>query len=281
MRSLLVPFAFAAGATLIGCGHPEDLGQQLSATGTVVASDGVTPLDRTEIDAYVIYFQVADGTEIARELTDDVQEPRGITTDVEGRFHIEATHLALSYDWEQDEWVCQDICTLWETSCEMVTEEVCVDVCEVVTYDECWDECWDECTTTCWDEVVCDDEGYCWTETICEDDCTTVCEPVCGTVTEEECYPECHDETYEVCEDVCVESVEECGWVTRTYTSYPEFSEIVGTRTEIVLRDDAGQTHVVPGETLEAGRAQRCDDGACEPLSVWLQRDRFVAPFGP
>lgn len=261
------------------CGRHDDAGQRLDATGIVVGADGVTPLGRADIDEYVLYFQVADGTEIERRFQQDVTEPNGIRTDASGAFRIEAEQLALSYDWEQDEYVCEDVCVEWETMCELVTEDVCVQVCEPVTYEDCWDECWDECETTCYDDVVCDDEGYCWTETVCEDDCTQVCEPVCGTVTEDECWDDCHQETYEQCDDVCLEIVEECGWVTRTYTSYPELSEVVSTRAEIHLRDSDGNPHIVAGETLEARQAKDCDGDRCEPLNLWEQRDRFVVPF--
>jgi len=207
--------------------------QQLVATGELVAADGTTPVTDRSIDAYRLTFVVADGNEIERTFTKH-ESGDPIRTNDAGRFHILESNLALSYDWQQDEYVCQDICTEWVTTCHDVSEEVCAEQCAVVTYDECWDECWDECDTTCHDETYCDDEG-CWTETVCSDDCTNVCETVCQPVTEEQCWDECHVEVSEQCNDDCTASVESCEWVTMTYTTFPALSDIVSTRAEIRL----------------------------------------------
>lgn len=278
MRFGRLACALGVGFSLSACAA--DDGQRLDAEAVVIGADGA-PLAEARVDAYVVYFQVAGGPEIERRFADDVTEPPGIRTDAEGRFEVAASHLALSYDWERDEYVCEDVCTAWQTSCTPVTETVCVEQCEDVTYEDCWDECWDECETVCYDETVCDEDGNCWTETTCDDVCTPVCDTVCGTVTETQCYDDCWEETYDQCEDVCLELVEECGWVTRVYTSYPELSEIVSARSEIFLRDAEGQGRAVPGEALESRQEQRCEDDRCEPVNVWVQRDRFVVPFAP
>lgn len=269
--------ALASVGTFVAACHigRNDSGQHLDASGIVVTADGA-PARNVAIESYTVYFHVA-GFEIERRFQDDGDGARGIHTDEEGLFFVSGRDLALSYDWEQDEWVCEDVCVAWETTCAPVTEEVCVQHCEPVTYDECWDECWEECTPYCYDETVCDDYG-CWTETVCEEECTTSCETVCGTVTEDECWDECWDETYEECTDVCLESVEECGWVTRVYTEHPALSEVIETRTEIRLRDESGNVEIVPGETIEARQAEDCSGDRCELLDVWVQRDRFVLP---
>jgi hypothetical protein len=271
MRFLHLISGILASAALVGCVLAADRGQELEATGTVYAADG-SPLANARIEAYSVWFAVADGHEVERRYDDDARGAKGITTDKAGRFEIQAAELALSYQWEEDVWECHDVCTLWETDCYLVTEDVCVDVCEPVTYEECWEEC----TPVCWDEVVCDDEGYCWEETVCQDECTTYCEPV----TVEECYAECHEETFEQCDDICLETVEQCDWVTYTHTEYPDYAEIVSAHAEIRIRDGEGVEHVVTGETLESGQAQRCEERRCEPVNVWRQDDRFVVPFG-
>lgn len=266
------------GLSLSAC-TAVDPRQRLDAEAVVVDPGGA-PLAGVEVDAYAVYFQVADGTEIERRFVEDVAGPAGIRTDAAGRFRVSAADLALSYDWERDEYVCEDICTAWETSCAPVTETVCVEHCEQVTYDDCWDECWEECETVCYDDTYCDEDG-CWTETVCDDVCTTACDTVCGPVTETVCQDECWEETYEQCEDVCLEIVQECGWVTRVYTSYPDLFEVVSARSELFLRDAGGEPRVVLGEALESGQARRCTDERCEPVNVWRQRDRFVVPFTP
>jgi hypothetical protein len=260
-----------------GCGRDE---QRLDAEAIVVDAEGA-PLAGTGVDAYVVYFRVADGIEIERRFVEDVTEPDGIRTDGGGRFQVAGQDLELSYDWQQEEYVCEDVCADWGVSCAMVTDVVCVEHCEEVTYDECWDECWDDCETVCQDDVVCDEDGNCWTETTCEDVCTTSCEPVCGPVTENVCQDECWEETYEQCDDVCLETVQQCGWVTHTYTSYPALSEVVSARAELFLRDAEGLEHMVPGETLESRQGQQCSGERCNPVNLWLQRDRFVVPFAP
>lgn len=268
------------GVSLSACLAGEDGRQRLDAEAIVVDAEGA-PLAGVEVDAYVVYFQVADGIEIERRFVEDVTGPAGIRTGDAGRFQVAAADLALSYDWQRDEYVCEELCTDWGTSCAVVTEQVCVEQCDEVTQDQCWDECSDDCQTTCYDDLVCDEEGNCWTETVCVDDCTTTCTTVCGPVTEHVCYDECWEETYEQCDDVCLATVEECAWVTRTYTSYPDLSEVLSTRSELSLRDADGQERVVPGETLESRQGQRCSDDRCEPIDVWLQRDRFVVPSAP
>lgn len=279
MRFRRLASGLGIGVSLSAC-LPDDARQRLDAGAVVVDATGA-PLAGAEIEAYVVYFEVADGFEIERRFVEDVTEPAGIRTDEAGRFLVAASDLALSYDWQRDEQVCEDLCSEWQTSCQEVTEEVCVERCEEVTYDDCSQECWDDCETVCYDQTVCDEEGNCWSETVCEDQCTSTCEEVCGPVTEYDCYDECRVETYEECSDVCLEMVQECRWVTRTYTSYPELSEVVATRSELILRDADSQVHVTVGETLESRQGQKCDDERCEPLNVWIQQDRFVVPFAP
>jgi hypothetical protein len=279
MRFHQLLWGIGLGVSLSAC-FADDTWQRLDAEGTVLDTEGA-PLAAAEIDAYVVYFQVADGTEIKRRFVEDSSSPLGIHTDSAGRFKVTAPNLALSYDWQRDEYVCEDICTLWETTCNTVTEEVCVQQCETVTYDACWDECESVCVTSCYDDTYCDEDGNCWTETVCGEECSPSCVTVCGPVTEDQCYDECWDETYDVCEDVCIESVEECAWVTRTYTSYPALSEVVAARSEIVLRDATGESHTVAGEAVVSKQKQQCDGERCEPLNVWQQQDNFVVPYAP
>ena len=93
-------------------------------------------------DAYRLTFVVADGHEIERTFTKD-ESGSAIRTNEAGRFRVIASHLALSYDWQRDEYVCEESCTEWVTTCQDVAEEVCVEQCDVVTYEECWDDCWE------------------------------------------------------------------------------------------------------------------------------------------
>ena len=213
----LRPFLVGAPCLVLAGCSPGD-GQRLLASGEVLQADG-SPARDLAIDTYAITFHLQNGVAIERRFESRGPED-GVVTDGAGLFRIDARDVALSYDWERDEWVCEDVCTTWETTCALVTDYVCVDDCEVVTYDECWDECWEDCESVCWDETVCDAWGDCWTETTCDEDCTSSCDTVCGTVTEEVCEQDCWTEENEVCEDVCLEIVEECGWVTRTYTSH-------------------------------------------------------------
>lgn len=250
-----------------GC-FPEPPTQHLVATGEVVAADGTTPVPNQSIEVYRLTFVVADGNEIERTFTrDESGDP--IRTDQAGRFRVVASDLALSYDWQQEEYVCEDVCTEWVTTCQDVAVDVCVEQCEVVTHDECWDDCWDECETVCSDETVCDDEG-CWTETVCQDECTTTCEQVCEPVTEEQCWDECHVEIVEQCNDDCATSVESCEWVTMTYTTFPELSDIVATRAEIRLTAQGGAPRWITGVTLETGEKAGADE--------WVTSDRFTLP---
>lgn len=265
---------------VVGCLGAEDPSQRLMAVGQLLDAQGA-PLPLEPIESYQLTFVLAGDIEIERTFTE------GIITDDQGMFRVSASDLNLSYDWQEDEYECQDVCIETETYCYDVEEDVCVSQCDVVTFDECYDECYDDCSgSTCYDETVCttyqDDEGNTWeecdTETVCEDDCTTTCEPVCGSVTEEQCWDDCHVEVYEQCDEECVLFEEQCGWVTYTHTSYPELSEVVATRAEIAF-----QGKLIEGDQLRAHEEQECeqDDAGvkrCTSLGLWLQRDRFTVP---
>jgi hypothetical protein len=149
MRFRRLACGIGIGVSLSGCSADDDR-QRLDAEVVVVDADGA-PVAGADIDAYVVYFGVADGHEMERRFVEDVTEPPGIRTDDAGRFEVAAPDLALSYDWQRDEYVCEDVCIEWGTSCAPVTEQVCVEQCEDVTYEECWDDCWEECETTCYD----------------------------------------------------------------------------------------------------------------------------------
>lgn len=272
----------------VGCAPPEQTTQRLIAVGQLLDADG-SPRVNAPIESYHLTFIVTGDVEIERTFRNDASSSQGIVTDAHGMFRITESDLSLSYDWEQDEYVCEDVCIESVIECYDVEEDVCVESCETVTYDDCYDDCYDECTTSCYDETTCttysDGDGNEWeecvTETVCEDDCTTTCEPVCGTVTEEQCWDDCHVEVYEQCDEQCLAYEQQCGWVTRTYTSYPELSEVIATRAEITVRDADDVEQTIEGDQLDAREDQECsqdDDGTttCKPLNLWLQRDRFT-----
>lgn len=257
-----------AGLLLVAaCGGEPDDGQRLVATGTLLAEDG-TPLSGRSIDEYELTFSVLaendSVVDISRTFSDDgAGEP--LVADVDGRFQVSTLDLALTYDWVQDEYVCDEVCVAWDTFCYEVTEEVCLDTC---SEEQCWEDCWDDCVVDCYDEVVCDDYD-CWTETYCDETCTPVCENVCDVVS----YPcNCYLDSYDVCEDQCVDTVQECGWIEVTYTSLAELEQILNTHARI--RVD-GET--LDGDTVEAFQHAMCDE-TCQTVNLWIQNDRFFMP---
>lgn len=261
----------------IGCGTstPEEH-QRLVAAGQLLTADGATPLAGMAVDRYQVTFVVAGengDAEINRLFSED-ESGAGIVTDADGWFRVASPDLALAYDWQRDELVCGEVCVAWDTVCDQVTEEICLDTC---TEEQCWDECWDDCAVECWDEEVCDGDGNCWVETVCEEYCTEVCETVCDTVS----YGcNCYLDTYEVCDDQCVESAEECEWVTRTYTSAASLGDVIGTRTTVWVHDETLAEHLIDGDLIEAQQHEGCNAaGECGPVDLWVQKDRFVVPF--
>lgn len=247
---------------MLACGSEHDDPQRLLATGLLSLDDG-SSADGVVIDRYALTFIVAGQTgdvPVQRSFTGDgFGDP--IITDASGRFQIDDDNLALTYDWEQDELVCGDVCLSYATVCYDVTEDVCTDTCFET-------QCWDDCTTECWDETYCDDDGNCWTETVCED--------VCGTVCEDVSYPcNCYVEVYEQCDDECVESAEECAWVTRNYTSPAGLEQIVETRADLWLKDSVGAEHLISGTLIEAFQQQRCEGDQCSLVNMWVQKDLF------
>jgi hypothetical protein len=251
----------AVGA--VACGNDvEHDPQRLVASGQLVTESG-TPLADVSVDRYRLTFVVAGEAgevPIERVFTTDAHGAP-IASDVDGRFEVRSEDLALSYQWQRDELECQDVCVAWEEVCEQASEEVCLDICTEL-------ECWEDCTTECWEETVCDEFGECWLETVCEDSCSEVCEPVSY-----EC--NCHVEVYEVCGDECIETVEECAWVTRTYTSDASLGAVVRTHADITLSSQ----EIVEADVLEAYRHVACDeDGECSTTNLWIEKDRFVPP---
>jgi hypothetical protein len=259
-----------AATIFSGCG-PDDDGQRLEATGELVGADGATRAN-VVVDHYEIDFFLANDVTIQRAFFEDATPKRdGIRSDADGRFLVTSADLNLSYEWDEDVYVCSTVCVAYAESCYDVTEEVCEDTCS-------YEECWDECTTECWDETVCetfyDEFGNpyeeCWTEEVCQDDCYEVCDTV-----SEPC--NCHLETYEQCDQVCAETAEECDWVTYTHTAFPSLSEVVGAQATVAVFGDDGLVRIV-GEPIESSRKQECDDGDCEWLNTWVQHDVFVLP---
>jgi hypothetical protein len=245
-----------------GGGGEEDDPQRLSAIGQVFEPDGTTPATGMPVNRYNLFLVVPSEEEditIQRSFTEDASG-KPIVTDADGRFQIASEDLSLYYDWYRDELVCEDVCVEWETQCEWVSEEICLDTCTEL-------ECYDDCYTECWDETVCDEFGDCWVETYCEDVCEEVCDPVD--------YPcDCYIDTYEVCGDVCSTWTEDCGYVTRTFTSYALLEDVLSTSATI---DVDGAT--VEGTTLEAYQHNACDEaGACELINLWIQNDSFTLP---
>jgi len=246
---------------------------RLIATGELLAADGHTPLGDKVIDRYVLTFSVLDNAgdpiDIVREF---IHDGRGkpIVTNGDGQFEIRSATLELSFDWERDEYVCDDVCVTWDTFCTEVNEEVC-DVC---TEQDCWDDCSESCYDECWDEEYCDEDG-CWTETVCEEVCDESCQTVCEPV-DYDC--NCRWETYEECDDVCTETTEECDWLTRTYTSYRSVDEVKKTKAAVWTRDKTRRLYMIGGEQNEDATGPDCgEDGQCDQR-LWFQNDRFVAP---
>ncbi len=260
----------ALGVLALGCVPTEE--QRLDATGELRAPDRHTPMSDTLIELYEITFTVDgdNGEEVAirRSFTNN---GRGddIITDGGGRFKITASNLTLSYNWERDEYECENVCSAWDTVCTDVSEEVC-DVC---TENECWDDCYEECDLDCWDEKFCDEDGNCWTETICKKECDDICQTVCEPV-DYDC--NCRWETYQDCNDECVETVDECEWVTRNYTSHPSLDEVKTTSTAVWTRDDNGNQRIVTGEPVGDGNGAVCDRGSECNGRAWIQTDLFI-----
>ncbi|MFO0617866.1 MAG: hypothetical protein U0414_35070 [Polyangiaceae bacterium] len=253
---------------------------QLIAVGEVV-DDAGNPVAGAQIEAYRLRI-VADGAEIVREYgEDDDSAITGIRTDEKGNFRILDDDFVVAHEWDEDVWVCEDVCTDWETTCTLVDEQICTPVCQDVTYDECWDECWDDCVQTCEDVTTCDDSG-CWTDTVCTDDCTTVCEPVCQTVTETQCVDECYWDTHEECSDACVATVQQCGYQTVHHVDPIALSQFESATAEITYRGADGELVTSKGSVLTSGQQPTCPARTtakatdCQPYELWIQRDRFT-----
>lgn len=266
----MAAFVMTIALSVAGCTTQDDQG--LVATGELVAADGHTPLGDARIDRYSLTFWVVgDGGRefsIRRELTSNGDgEP--ITTNGDGKFRITSSNLALAYDWERDEYVCEAVCVAWDQVCRDVTEETC-DTC---TDEECGEQCRQECYDVCWEEEVCD-ESECWSETVCTEECEDVCETVCEPV-KYDC--NCRTETYEVCDEQCTETTQECEWVTQTYTAYPDLSEVTGTEAVIWMQHPNGGPQRIIGKPFPAQTGVACNrDGECD--SRWMQHDLFVMP---
>jgi hypothetical protein len=254
---------------------------QLIAVGEVVDGAG-TPIADATVEGYRLRLMTG-GTEIIREYAEDDDDAiAGIHTDANGMFRILDDDFTVAKEWDEDRWVCEDVCTEWETTCVLVDEEICTPVCQDVTYDDCYDECWDECTQTCEDVTTCDDSG-CWTDTVCTDDCTTYCEPVCQTVTETQCVDDCYWDTHEECSDSCSTTVEQCGNQTFHHVDPVALSEIDSVTAEITYRGADGSLQTSKGAVLTSGEQPTCptdradtNASACQPYDLWIQRDRFT-----
>ena len=84
-------------------------------------------------------------------------------------------------------------------------------------------------------------------------------------------------ESYEECSDHCVETVEDCAWVTRTYTSPASLEDVIATEATVWLRDGQGAAHAFVGLPLEAQQHRTCNsEGECSLENLWIQRDRFT-----
>lgn len=273
-----------AGVFVVGCqarhAPVSERDPELIAVGEVLDPSGA-PVANAQVESYRLRI-VARDSEIIREYTDDDDDATaGIKTGDAGSFRVLDSHFNLALEWDEDVWVCEDVCTLYETTCVNVDEEVCTPICQDVTYDECWDECWDECVQTCEDVTTCDDSG-CWTETYCTDDCTTYCEPVCQTVTETQCYDDCTWVSHEECSDSCVQTVEECGWETVHHVDPVALGEIQSVRAEITWRAPDGSLQTTKGSAVQSGEQDTCaeaavvDGATCTPYELWIQRDKFT-----
>lgn len=297
-KSITAAALTIAGLAVAACAPfdptPGAARQELEAMGEVTHADG-TPASGLTIDRYELslFVEAPDGDLAAEDgahrlsftFTEDADSstPR-IVTDADGTFRIVADDLDLSFDYDVQAYECHDECTEWETTCEIVDETVCTTICEDVTVEVCWDECVEDCTTVCHDETFCDDYG-CWVETICEDQCVTSCETVCEPTTETQCYDDCEIVPVEECYDDCVSSVEICDWVTHTYSSQADLSDVLMSEASIRLVDGNGASIEVLGERLVGKSIELCDRsdpsdvrGPCDGSTRWLERDHFVLP---
>jgi len=244
----------------LATGCVPDHGQQLLAMGELVSPSGER-LAHQPIDQYQITFLVEGETgevEIRRLYSDANESGDPIVTDEDGRFTITQNALDLSYSWERDEYVCEDRCVSWEEVCQTESEQICSTCYE----DYCWEECWDEC----WDETYCDDYG-CWTETWCDTSCGTFCDT--------ESYAcDCYWQDYAECWDECSATVEDCDWVTRTYTSPVPYGRVLSAEAAIAL---PGRSPIA-GEPLVSEHRECERDEECDYDERWVQHDRFVVP---
>lgn len=255
-------------------------GPELIAIGEVVDATGA-PVAGAAIESYRLRIS-ARGSEIIRSYVEDDATAPGIVTDARGTFRVLDNAFVVLHEWDEDQWVCEDVCTTWETTCVTVDEQVCTPVCQDVTYDDCWDECWDECVETCEDVTTCDDSG-CWTDTVCSQDCTTYCEPVCQTVTETQCVDDCQWVSHDECSDACVATEQQCGWQTLHHADPVPLDEIESVKAEISWRAPDGSLQTTVGEASSSGTQETCPDApvdsnapACRPYDLWVQRDRFT-----
>lgn len=285
-RGLALPLL--AGVFVAGCHARQppayERDPELIAVGEVVDASGA-PIAGASVASYRLRI-VARDTEIIREYTEDDDDATpGIETSEAGTFRVLDGHFLLAIEWDEDVWVCEDVCTLYETTCATVDEQVCTPVCQDVTYDDCWDECWDECVQTCEDVTTCDDSG-CWTDTYCSDDCTTYCEPVCQTVTETQCYDDCTWVSHEECSDACVQTVEECGWQTVHHVDPVALDEVQSVSAEITWRGTDGVLQTTKGAPRQSGEQDTCagvalEGATCTPYELWVQRDTFTRTPSP
>jgi len=267
--------------TAVGCSRREPptvaRGPELLAIGEIVDASGV-PIPSATIESYRLTFEV-DGNEVVKTYAEDGDASvAGIQADASGVFRIVDAPFVLTHEWQEDVWVCEDVCTEYQTTCAWVDEEVCTPVCEDVVTESCYDECYDDCVTTCEDVTTCDDSG-CWTDTVCSDDCTTVCEPVCEQVVEQQCVDDCQIESHEECTDECIATEQQCGYQTFYHADPVALADVDAATAEITYRDAKGEAHTAKGAALVSAQQETCPADrsvdACEPFDLWVQRDRF------
>lgn len=140
-------WALSGSVLLAGCVYVTTL-DYLSAAGTVLGSDGRTPVQNLRVSDYNWIVTYRDGSTVSNPVRVDR------TTDAEGRFRFDSQELNLRSG--QGLTSCNDVCVSWSTGFEnycVVYDTYCEDYCAAWSRDSFGNEvCLDwrtSCTDTC------------------------------------------------------------------------------------------------------------------------------------